>query len=92
VVYALRVYVVTYRLGIYLLNLLIGFLSPMVDPEVEALEARPRLPTRGSDEFKPFIYRLPVFKFWYATAFSAMTSFWTMLSPKFCRTGRADCY
>jgi hypothetical protein len=91
VVYVLRVYVVTYRLGIYLLNLLISFLSPMVDPEVEELEARPRLPTRGSDEFKPFIYHLPVFKFWYATAFSAMTSFWTMLNPKFCRTGRADC-
>jgi hypothetical protein len=47
----------------------------MVDPEVEALEARPGLPTCGSDEFKPFIRCLPVFKFWYATAFSAMTSF-----------------
>ncbi|XP_066370795.1 protein RER1A-like [Miscanthus floridulus] len=71
-VYALRVYyvrgfyVVTYGLGIYLLNLLIGFLSPMVDPELEALEAGPGLPTRGSDEFKPFIRRLPEFKFWYA--------------------------
>jgi hypothetical protein len=74
-VYALRVYyvrgfyVVTYGLGIYLLNLLIGFLSPMVDPELEALEAGPGLPTRGSDEFKPFIRRLPEFKFWYAAAF-----------------------
>ncbi|KAJ1260955.1 hypothetical protein BS78_10G271100 [Paspalum vaginatum] len=71
-VYALRVYyvrgfyVVTYGLGIYLLNLLIGFLSPMVDPELEALDAGPGLPTRGSDEFKPFIRRLPEFKFWYA--------------------------
>ncbi|KAM0915281.1 hypothetical protein ACQ4PT_010945 [Festuca glaucescens] len=72
-VYALRVYyvqgfyVVSYGLGIYLLNLLIGFLSPMVDPEVEALDgAGPALPTRGNDEFKPFIRRLPEFKFWYA--------------------------
>ncbi|XP_062234161.1 protein RER1A-like [Phragmites australis] len=71
-VYALRVYyvqgfyVVAYGLGIYLLNLLIGFLSPMVDPELEALDAGPALPTRGSDEFKPFIRRLPEFKFWYA--------------------------
>ncbi|WVZ78595.1 hypothetical protein U9M48_026283 [Paspalum notatum var. saurae] len=71
-VYSLRVYyvrgfyVVTYGLGIYLLNLLIGFLSPMVDPELEALDAGPGLPTRGSDEFKPFIRRLPEFKFWYA--------------------------
>ncbi|XP_047085847.1 protein RER1A-like [Lolium rigidum] len=72
-VYALRVYyaqgfyVVSYGLGIYLLNLLIGFLSPMVDPELEALDAAgPALPTRGNDEFKPFIRRLPEFKFWYA--------------------------
>jgi hypothetical protein len=70
-VYALRVYyaqgfyVVSYGLGIYLLNLLIGFLSPMVDPELEALDAAgPALPTRGDDEFKPFIRRLPEFKFW----------------------------
>jgi hypothetical protein len=53
-------YIVTYGLGIYLLNLLIGFLSPQVDPESEG----PALPTKGSDEFKPFIRRLPEFKFW----------------------------
>ncbi|XP_042003594.1 protein RER1A-like [Salvia splendens] len=69
--YALRVYyvqgfyIVTYGLGIYLLNLLIGFLSPLVDPELEPSEG-PSLPTKGSDEFKPFIRRLPEFKFWYA--------------------------
>lgn len=69
VIYLLRVYfvqgfyVVTYGLGIYLLNLLIGFLSPMVDPELEVTDG-PSLPTRGSDEFKPFIRRLPEFKFW----------------------------
>jgi hypothetical protein len=68
-VYILRVYflqgfyIVSYGLGIYVLNLLIGFLSPMVDPEVEALDG-PALPTRGSDEFKPFMRRLPEFKFW----------------------------
>uniref|UniRef100_A0A3B6UBV0 Protein RER1 n=1 Tax=Triticum aestivum TaxID=4565 RepID=A0A3B6UBV0_WHEAT len=59
-------YVISYGLGIYLLNLLIGFLSPMVDPELEALDqAGPALPTRGNNEFKPFIRRLPEFKFWY---------------------------
>ncbi|GLT78867.1 hypothetical protein SLA2020_503860 [Shorea laevis] len=66
--YALRVYfvqgfyIVTYGLGIYMLNLLIGFLSPQVDPEIED---GPTLPTRGSDEFRPFVRRLPEFKFWY---------------------------
>ncbi|KAL1833771.1 hypothetical protein DCAR_0103883 [Daucus carota subsp. sativus] len=69
--YALRCYyvqgfyVVSYGLGIYLLNLLIGFLSPLVDPELEPSNG-PMLPTKGSDEFKPFIRRLPEFKFWYA--------------------------
>lgn len=68
-IYALRVfyiqgfYIVSYGLGIYLLNLLIGFLSPLVDPELEPSDG-PMLPTKGSDEFKPFIRRLPEFKFW----------------------------
>ncbi|XP_013598084.1 PREDICTED: LOW QUALITY PROTEIN: protein RER1A [Brassica oleracea var. oleracea] len=56
-------YIIAYGLGIYLLNLLIGFLSPLVDPEAAD---GPSLPTRGSDEFKPFIRRLPEFKFWYS--------------------------
>ncbi|XP_074583197.1 protein RER1B-like [Curcuma longa] len=70
-VYSVRVYfvqgfyIVSYGLGIYLLNLLIGFLSPMVDPELEVSD-EPSLPMRGSDEFKPFIRRLPEFKFWYS--------------------------
>lgn len=54
-------YVVSYALGIYLLNLLIGFLSPQVDPE---FSDGPTLPTRGSDEFRPFVRRLPEFKLW----------------------------
>lgn len=69
VIYVLRVYfvhgfyIVSYGLGIYLLNILIGFLSPLVDPELEVSDG-PALPTRGSDEFKPFVRRLPEFKFW----------------------------
>lgn len=70
-IYVLRVYyvqgfyVVSYGLGIYILNLLIGFLSPLVDPEMGNSEEA-LLPMKGSDEFKPFIRRLPEFKFWYA--------------------------
>uniref|UniRef100_A0A453I1C0 Uncharacterized protein n=1 Tax=Aegilops tauschii subsp. strangulata TaxID=200361 RepID=A0A453I1C0_AEGTS len=53
------------RIGIYLL---IGFLSPMVDPELDPSAAHDghALPNRGSCEFKHFIRRLPEFKFWYA--------------------------
>jgi len=58
-------YIVTYALGIYILNLLIGFLTPQIDPELE-LEGNAGLPTSRDDEYKPFIRRLPEFKFWYA--------------------------
>ena len=69
-IYMLRVYyvqgfyIVSYGLGIYVLNLLIGFLSPQVDPELEGMGGA-SLPTKGSNEFKPFIRRLPEFKFWF---------------------------
>ncbi|XP_042493139.1 protein RER1A-like [Macadamia integrifolia] len=71
-IYVIRVlfiqgfYIVSYGLGIYILNLLIAFLSPQVDPEIEELADGPALPTRGSDEFRPFVRRLPEFKFWYS--------------------------
>lgn len=55
-------YIVSYGLGIYILNLLIGFLSPQADPEMEGQS----LPTKQSDEFRPFVRRLPEFKFWYS--------------------------
>ncbi|KAL3505126.1 hypothetical protein ACH5RR_034967 [Cinchona calisaya] len=74
-IYAVRVYllegfyIITYGLGIYILQLLIAFLSPQVDPEFQALaDDGPSLPTRGSDEFRPFVRRLPEFKFWYSLA------------------------
>ncbi|KAJ0580182.1 putative retrieval of early ER protein Rer1 [Helianthus annuus] len=54
----------SYALGIYILNLLIGFLSPQVDPEFQDLSDGPVLPNRSSDEFCPFVRRLPEFKFW----------------------------
>lgn len=62
-------YVICYALAIYYLNLLIGFLSPKVDPSLnlnddDGDDSGPMLPTRANDEFKPFIRRLPEFKFW----------------------------
>merc|ERR1740130_2407336 len=53
-------FVVTYGLGIYLLNLLIPFISPHVDPENDGSA----LPTGGS-EYRPFERRLGEFKFWH---------------------------
>ena len=60
-------YIVTYALGIYNLNLLLGFLTPQVDPELEG----PTLPSKKEDEFRPFVRRLPEFKFWCGVPFLA---------------------
>ena len=61
---------------IYLLNLFLAFIQPKFDPalaadlaEDEAEAAEPGLPTSQSEtlqdgEFRPFIRRLPEFKFW----------------------------
>ncbi|RUS27696.1 retrieval of early ER protein Rer1 [Jimgerdemannia flammicorona] len=76
VIYAIRVlvaqgwYIVTYALGIYLLNLFLAFLQPKFDPSLEMdiqeseVEEGPALPTKNDEEFRPFIRRLPEFKFW----------------------------
>lgn len=85
-IYALRVYlldgwyIVTYGLGIYLLNMLIGFLSPPVDPETDG----PMLPTTHNEEFRPFMRRVPEFHFWYgctkATAIALVMTFFDVFN------------
>ncbi|GAA5863626.1 hypothetical protein JCM1840_000084 [Sporobolomyces johnsonii] len=105
-------YIVAYGLGIYLLNLFLAFIQPKFDPalaadlaETEAEEGEPGLPTSmpagGADlqdgEFRPFIRRLPEFKFWHSatqaitislvmTFFSAfdIPVFWPILVVYFC--------
>jgi hypothetical protein len=67
-------YIVAYCLGIYLLNLFLAFLQPKFDPslnlestEDEGLEGgQSSLPTKADEEFRPFIRRLPEFKFWHS--------------------------
>ncbi|GAA5849900.1 hypothetical protein JCM8547_000948 [Rhodosporidiobolus lusitaniae] len=101
-------YIVAYALGIYLLNLFLAFITPKFDPAAaedaaaaEAEEGAPGLPTSAGDlndgEFRPFIRRLPEFKFWYgatrAIFFSLVASFipvfdvpvfWPILVMYFC--------
>lgn len=61
---------VAYSLGIYLLNLFLAFISPKFDPSLESdtdmEDAASTLPTKSDEEFKPFVRRLPEFKFWHA--------------------------
>ena len=64
-----------YSLGIYLLNLFLAFISPKFDPSLEQDQdmedgvpagQESALPTKNDQEFKPFVRRLPEFKFWHA--------------------------
>ncbi|KAG0172263.1 hypothetical protein DFQ30_010780 [Apophysomyces sp. BC1015] len=88
IVYAEGWYIVCYALGIYLLNLFLAFLTPKIDPSVEMdtqeneMEEGPSLPMKADEEFKPFIRRLPEFKFWYsatkATTIALVCSFFSI--------------
>jgi hypothetical protein len=77
--------VVAYTLGIYLLNLFLAFISPKFDPSLEQDEGMEDgtsgLPTKEEDEFRPFVRRLPEFKFWHsatrAIALGFVCSFFT---------------
>lgn len=74
-------YTVAYSLGIYLLNLFLAFISPKFDPGLESdtdmEEGGPAssLPTKSTDEFKPFVRRLPEFKFWYSATKAVVIAF-----------------
>jgi len=96
-------YIVCYSLGIYLLNLFLAFLQPKFNPSYEQDQAMQEseeggsLPTSNNEEFRPFIRRLPEFKFWYsatrATAIAFVCTwfsifdvpvFWPVLVIYFC--------
>ncbi|ORY84973.1 rer1 protein-like protein [Protomyces lactucae-debilis] len=90
IVYAQGWYIIAYGLGIYLLNLFLAFLTPKFDPSLEqeiadedAENGESNLPTRQSDEYKPFIRRLPEFKFWLSATKAAVLSFFMSWVPIF---------
>ncbi len=72
---------VAYALGIYLLNLFLAFLQPKFDPSNEALDSEMEdgsagtLPTKHDEEFRPFIRRLPEFKFWHSATRAVAIAF-----------------
>lgn len=76
-----KISTVAYALGIYLLNLFLAFLQPKFDPSNDELDNDMEdgnvgtLPTRQDEEFKPFIRRLPEFKFWYWATRAVTISF-----------------
>jgi hypothetical protein len=72
---------VAYALGIYLLNLFLAFLQPKFDPSNDMMDNEMEdgsaggLPTKQDEEFRPFIRRLPEFKFWYEATRAIVISF-----------------
>lgn len=83
-------YIICYALGIYLLNLFLAFLTPKFDPSLEQEMKNESIEEGMGDnpeedeeeEFRPFIRRLPEFKFWYnatrATTIALVTSFFSI--------------
>jgi hypothetical protein len=86
IIYAIRAYliqgfyIVTYALGIFNLNLLLGFLTPLHVPDEHD---GPVLPSKANEEFKPFVRRLPEFKFWYSSTKSIVIGFAATFFPVF---------
>ncbi|EGV66569.1 retrieval of early ER protein Rer1 [Yamadazyma tenuis ATCC 10573] len=84
-------YIICYALGIYLLNMLLAFLTPKFDPSLEQERRSESIeeglgedddPAENEEEFRPFIRRLPEFKFWYnstrAVILALITSFFSI--------------
>ena len=76
-------HIVSYALAIYLLNLFILFLSPKIDPGMDEWDLEdewggteaPELPMTSNQEFRPFIRRLPEFKFWLSSMKAILVAF-----------------
>lgn len=80
-------YIVVYALFIYILNHFILFLQPKdrasLIAKVSNPDEAPALPTNDDDEFRPFVRRLPEFRFWYSTTFATLVAIWTTFFPAF---------
>ncbi|CAL9730513.1 protein Rer1p [Monosporozyma unispora] len=70
IIYGQGWYAICYSFYIFSLNQFLAFLTPKFDMSLQQEEANERLeaggaPDEQSEEFRPFIRRLPEFKFWY---------------------------
>jgi hypothetical protein len=80
IIFAQGWYIVAYTLGIYLLNIFLAFITPKFDPSLEQDEGMEDgtaggLPTKQDDEFRPFVRRLPEFKFWHSATRAIVIGF-----------------
>ncbi len=91
-------FIVTYMLGIYMLNQLIAFLSPQFDPdEDDEVGDLPTTAQEGAADWRPFSRRLPEYEFWHSCTRAVLFSyfatffevfdvpvFWPILLMYFC--------
>lgn len=77
-------YVICYSLSIFLLNQFLAFLTPKFDMSLQQDEENNELEAgERSEEFRPFIRRLPEFKFWYNSIRATVISLFLTLFPIF---------
>jgi hypothetical protein len=82
-------YIVCYTWSIYLLNMFLKFLTPKFDPSIEQdmendnIESGVGKMDENDEEFKPFIRRLPEFKFWMNATVSTLIAIVCSLIPVF---------
>jgi len=69
------------NVGIFNLNLLIQFLSPQSEPDQD--EDGMSLPTRSDEEFRPFVRKLPEYKFWLSSCKSFFVGMFLTTSRAF---------
>ncbi|PCH35589.1 retrieval of early ER protein Rer1 [Wolfiporia cocos MD-104 SS10] len=87
-------YIVCYAHAIYLLNLLLAFLQPKFDPSLQedlladeieggGEDAGASLPSQRDDEFRPFVRRLPEWKFWLSATRATVLALFCTFSEMF---------
>lgn len=82
-------YIVCYTWAIFVLNMFLKFLTPKFDPSIEqdiqndSVEAGVGKMDENDEEFKPFIRRLPEFRFWLKTTVSTIIAIICSLIPIF---------
>mmetsp|Transcript_7956 Transcript_7956/g.11807 ORF Transcript_7956/g.11807 Transcript_7956/m.11807 type:complete len:182 (+) Transcript_7956:96-641(+) len=81
VIYYHRWYIYIYFLGLRLLFLFIEFISPFKDPEMGDMRLDDQVDTSDMTDSKPFIRKLPEFKFWHSLTFDTLIVFFISLFP-----------
>jgi hypothetical protein len=73
-----KFYTIGYVSGLYIVNCVIMFLSPKLDPDLYGKDV---LPTAGDGDYRPFVRKLPEFVFWRRLATCLLLAYVAGLFP-----------